>query len=187
MNDTLTQALELRLGHRFDAPELLNQALTHSSSGSTNYERLEHLGDAVLDLTVAAWLYRDFPHFGPGQMSILRAELVRAESLARLARQLDLAQALQLGWRADARGFRRRIAILSDVVEAVAGAIFVDCEDLTAVEAFFLPLVKPLAYATIRREPGFYRLSGVEDESESREPVASQRLAAIPGSNGGQV
>ncbi len=90
MSNTPTQTLQSRLGYHFAFPDLLCQALTHRSAGPANYERLEHLGDAVLDLAVTAWLYRDFPYFGPGQMSILRAELVCAETLARLARQLDL-------------------------------------------------------------------------------------------------
>jgi dsRNA-specific ribonuclease len=184
VNDLLTQALAVRLGHRFADPDLLLQALTHSSTGSPNYERLEHLGDAVLDLTVAAWLYRDFPHFGPGQMSILRAELVCAETLARLAQQLELPQALRLSDRADARGFRQRAGILSDALEAVAGAIFVDSRDLTAVDAFFLPLARPLADAVIRRESDFYHLVAelhLKDEGRPASPVIMPALVGHPG------
>ena len=181
MNDPLTQTLAQRLGHRFADPDLLVRALTHSSTGSPNYERLEHLGDAVLDLTVAAWLYRDFPHFGPGQMSILRAELVRAETLARLARQLALPQALRLSERADARGFRQRAGILSDALEAVAGALFVDSRSLAAVDAFFLPLIRPLADAAIRRDPGFYHhLLDAEDRR-----VSPMIVPALVGDSGG--
>ena len=64
MNATLTRELQQRLGYHFTNPDLLRLALTHSSAGVQNYERLEHLGDAVLELAVTYWLYRDFPHFG---------------------------------------------------------------------------------------------------------------------------
>ncbi len=168
MNPTLTHELQQRLGYHFVNPDLLRLALTHSSAGAPNYERLEHLGDAVLELAVTYWLYRDFPHFGPGQMSILRAELVRAESLARFARQLELPEAVHLSQRADIRGLRQRTSVLSDVFEAVLGAVFVDTAldrgnaDLTTVQIVLRPLVTPLADAVIRRNPGFYRVPSPE-------------------------
>ncbi|HOU12768.1 MAG TPA: ribonuclease III domain-containing protein [Anaerolineae bacterium] len=168
MNPTLTHELQQRLGYYFANPDLLRLALTHSSAGVQNYERLEHLGDAVLELAVTYWLYRDFPHFGPGQMSILRAELVRAESLARFARQLELPWAVQLSLRADSRGLRQRTTVLSDVFEAVLGAVFVDTAldggnaDLTTVQTVLHPLVTPLADTVIHRNPGFYRVPSTE-------------------------
>ena len=164
MNSTLTHELQQRLGYHFANPDLLRLALTHSSAGVQNYERLEHLGDAVLELAVTYWLYRDFPHFGPGQMSILRAELVRAESLARFARQLELPWAVRLSLRADSRGLRQRTSVLSDVFEAVLGAVFVDTAldrgntDLATVQTVLRPLVLPLADTVIHRNPGFYRV-----------------------------
>lgn len=162
MSDTLTRRLQQRLDYHFADPDLLRLALTHSSAGAENYERLEHLGDAVLDLAVTHWLYRDFPHFGPGQMSILRAELVRAPTLARLARDLDLPWAVRLSLRADARGFRQRTTVLSDVFEAVLGALFVDAGELAPVERVTRALVAPLADAVMRRDPAFYRLQPQE-------------------------
>lgn len=177
MSNTPIQALQSRLGYHFASPDLMCQALTHRSAGPANYERLEHLGDAVLDLAVTVWLYRDFPYFGPGQMSILRAELVCAETLARLARQLDLPMALRLSPRADLRGFRQRVAILSDVFEAVVGAIFVDSGDLAAVQAALLPLIKPLADAAIDRDPDFYPLTPPEPELD---PAAQEMEPCEP-------
>jgi ribonuclease III len=156
MRNTPIRTLQQRLGYRFRRPELLRQALTHSSASTENYERLEHLGDAVLDLAVTRWLYRDYPHFGPGQMSILRAEVVRAATLARLARHLALGDAIRLSQRADARGFRQRVTVLSDVFEALFGAVFVDTEDLDAVSAQLLPMVKPLVRILIDGRPEFY-------------------------------
>ena len=164
MNATLAHELQQRLGYHFANPDLLRLALTHSSAGAQNYERLEHLGDAVLELAVTYWLYRDFPHFGPGQMSILRAELVRAESLARFARQLELPWVVRLSLRADNRGLRQRTSVLSDVFEAVLGAVFVDSAlegghaDLKTVQTVLRPLVTPLADTVIHRNPGFYRV-----------------------------
>ncbi len=168
MNPTLTLELQQRLGYHFANPDLLRLALTHSSTGAPNYERLEHLGDAVLELAVTYWLYRDFPHFGPGQMSILRAELVRAETLARFARQLELPWAVQMSLRADSRGLRQRTTVLSDVFEAVLGALFVDTAldtgnaDLTTVQTVLRPLMTPLAVNVIHRDPTFYRVPSQE-------------------------
>ena len=163
MNTTLTDELQQRLGYYFANPDLLCLALTHSSAGGQNYERLEHLGDAVLDLAVTYWLYRDFPHFGPGQMSILRAELVRAETLARFARHLELSWAIRLSVHADSRGLRHRTSILSDVFEAVLGAVFVDAGGvLSPVEHIARNLAGPLAYAAIHSDPMFYHVPAQE-------------------------
>src|SRR2546427_1499312 len=90
-------ALEKRLGHRFAALELLQQALTHRSSGPENNERLEFLGDGVLGCAVADELYARFPQLSEGKLTRLRASLVREETLAEVARELKLAQFLRLG------------------------------------------------------------------------------------------
>lgn len=158
MNDTLIRDLQAHLGYPFADPDLLRLALTHSSVSAANYERLEHLGDAVLDLAVTTWLYHTFPRFGPGQMSVLRAELVRAPALARFARQLDLPDAVHLSRHAAARGFRHRTSILSDVFEAVVGAIFVDAGTLDPVARVLRPLIEPPAHAAMYRDPAFYRV-----------------------------
>jgi len=159
MSDTLAHKLQQRLDYHFADPALLRQALTHSSAGAANYERLEHLGDAVLDLAVSYWLYRAFPHFGPGQMSILRAELVRAPTLARLARDLDLPWAIRLSLHAEARGLHHRTSVLSDVFEAVLGAVFVDAGGaLAPVDGITRMLFAPLAQAFIHRNSTFYHV-----------------------------
>jgi ribonuclease-3 len=167
MSATPTRDLQRRLGYPFTDLRLLRLALTHSSVGAENYERLEHLGDAVLDLVVTHWLYRDYPHFGPGQMSILRAELVRASSLAALARDLELPWAVRLSRHADARGLRHRTTVLSDVFEAVVGAVFVDAGGLAPVERVLHPLLEPLAYTLMQRDPHFYALQPEELTVES--------------------
>lgn len=120
------------LGYRFNRPELLERALTHSSwaneagQGERHNERLEFLGDAVLELCVSAELYRRFPTSREGILTRMRALLVSAASLARLARQTGIDQALKLGKGEDGQGGRDRDSILSDAFEAVLGAVFED-------------------------------------------------------------
>lgn len=118
--------LERALGHTFTDQALLQQALTHRSAGSRNNERLEFLGDAILGGVIAAELYRRYPDSKEGKLSRLRANLVRRESLAEIALSLGLGQYLKLGGGERKSGGHRRDSILSDTVEALLGAIFLD-------------------------------------------------------------
>ena len=118
--------LERLLDHTFADQDLLKQALTHRSAGSRNNERLEFLGDAILGGVVAAELYRRYPEAKEGELSRLRANLVRRESLAEIAQLLDLGSYLTLGAGERKSGGHRRDSILSDTVEALLGAIFLD-------------------------------------------------------------
>lgn len=118
--------LERLLDYTFADQVLLEQALTHRSVGSRNNERLEFLGDAILGSVVAAELYRRYPEAKEGKLSRLRANLVRRESLAEIAQQLDLGQHLTLGAGERKSGGHRRDSILSDTVEALLGAIFLE-------------------------------------------------------------
>jgi ribonuclease-3 len=121
-----TQQLERALGHSFGDPALLQQALTHRSAGNSNNERLEFLGDAILGSVIAGELFRRFPAAREGRLSRLRATLVRRESLADIARSLQLGQYLQLGPGERKSGGHRRDSIMSDALEALFGAIFLD-------------------------------------------------------------
>ena len=123
------------LDYDFQRPDLLELALTHPSyahehpeEGGDTYhnQRLEFLGDAVLDFLVAAWLYRTYPNFPEGPLTRLRATLVRTTTLADLARELDLGSALRLGRGEEEGGGRDRAANLCDVLEATVGALYVD-------------------------------------------------------------
>jgi len=114
------------LGHVFNDPTLLLQALTHRSAGSRNNERLEFLGDAVLGSVIAAELYQRYPQAKEGELSRLRSNLVRGESLATIANSLDLGQYLKLGAGERKSGGHRRDSILSDAMEALFGAIYLD-------------------------------------------------------------
>ncbi len=118
--------LERRIGHRFKNPALLAQALTHRSFGTPHNERLEFLGDGVLDCVIADELYARFPALAEGELSRLRASLVREASLAAAARALGLQAFLRLGEGEIASGGAERPSILADALEAAYGAVFVD-------------------------------------------------------------
>ncbi len=120
------QALTRALGHDFKNQALLQQALTHRSAGSTNNERLEFLGDAVLGCVISSELYQRYPQADEGELSRLRASLVRRESLARVAQTLEIGLYLHLGAGERKSGCHHRDSILSDAVEALFGAIYLD-------------------------------------------------------------
>ena len=120
------ESLAENLGYRFDDLELLQRALTHRSSGKKNNERLEFLGDALLGCVIAAEIYRLYPKAREGELSRLRASLVRRESLAGLAQSLDIGSYLRLGPGERKSGGHHRNSILADSLEAVLGAIYLD-------------------------------------------------------------
>jgi ribonuclease-3 len=122
----LATRLEKSLGYDFVQPELLRQALTHRSHSSPHNERLEFLGDSVLNCTIAILLYRRFPNLREGELSRLRASLVRQETLAEIAMRLALGDVLRLGEGELKSGGFRRPSILADALEAVLGAIHLD-------------------------------------------------------------
>jgi ribonuclease-3 len=115
-----------RLGYRFRDPALLQAALTHRSASRTNYERLEFLGDSVLNFVVALLAFRAFPEAPEGDLSRFRAALVSAPSLAAVAGSLELGEQLRLGSGELKSGGFRRDSILADALEAVIGAIYLD-------------------------------------------------------------
>lgn len=120
------ERLQAALGHGFGRPELLRQALTHRSFGSPHNERLEFLGDSVLNCVVAGALYKSFAILKEGELSRLRANLVRQETLADIARDLALGDFLLLGEGELKSGGARRPSILADALEALFGAIHLD-------------------------------------------------------------
>ena len=127
------EALEEKLGYHFENPALLENALTHSSYANENRakgfqsnERLEFLGDSVLGMIVADYLYRAHPDLPEGDLTRTRAALVCEGSLAEVAQQLDLGSYLKLGRGEDAGGGRARPSIVADAVEAVLAAVYLD-------------------------------------------------------------
>ena len=124
--DARLDALQQRLGHHFTRPALLTRALTHRSAGADHNERLEFLGDAVLQTAVSALLYERFSGSDEGDLTRMRAHLVREDSLHRLALTLGLPDVVRLSEGEARGGGARRPSILADALEAVIGATFVD-------------------------------------------------------------
>jgi ribonuclease III len=120
------RGLQKALRYRFRQLELLNLALSHRSRGNPNNERLEFLGDAVLNMVVAALLYRARPQVPEGDLSRLRARIVRERTLAEVARELQLGDYVLLGPGELKSGGFLRDSILADALEAIIGAVFLD-------------------------------------------------------------
>jgi ribonuclease-3 len=139
MNDWAATTLQ----YAFNDPGLLEQALTHRSKGDRNYERLEFLGDSILSFVIAEALFERFPSAKEGPLSRSRATLVRKETLAGLARSLDLGAQLRLGGGELKSGGFKRDSILADSLEAIIGAIYVD-GGVTPARAFVLWLYSSL-------------------------------------------
>lgn len=119
-------ALRDRLGYAFRRPEILAQALTHRSYGATHNERLEFVGDSVLNCAIAVALYERFPDIPEGDLSRVRANLVNRDTLARLARDLCLGDVIRFGEGEVKSGGAGRPSIVADALEAVFGAVFLD-------------------------------------------------------------
>jgi len=118
--------LQTRISYSFTQPVLLQQALTHRSFSATNNERLEFLGDSVLNFIIAHQLFNLFPNLPEGDLSRLRAKLVREASLAEIAADLHLGDALKLGEGELKSAGWRRPSILADALEAIVGAVYLD-------------------------------------------------------------
>ena len=119
-------ALQRNISYRFHDADLLRRALTHRSFGTAHNERLEFLGDSIVNCVIAQTLYQKFPDLPEGELSRLRANLVSEPALAALAEQIDLGATLLLGEGELKSGGARRPSILADALEAVFGAVFMD-------------------------------------------------------------
>lgn len=131
-----------QLGYQFDQPALLQRALTHRSYSSAHNERLEFLGDSVLNCTIAKFLYQTYPEVPEGDLSRLRSNLVNQQTLAVLAQQLNIGELLALGEGELKSSGARRPSILADSLEAVFGAVLLD-SDLATAEKVVLGLYVP--------------------------------------------
>lgn len=138
MNDSVDSVTTLS-GYRFQNQALLEAALTHRSAGRHNNERLEFLGDAILGFIIAESLYERFPRAEEGVLTRLRASLVKRETLAVIARELELGAMLRLGPGERKTGGWRRDSILANTLEAVIGAIYLD-SDIDACKTFIFEL-----------------------------------------------
>jgi ribonuclease III len=138
--------LEKRVGHRFKRQDLLDLALTHRSFANEkgvpeHYERLEFLGDAVLGLVSAEWLYERYPELPEGELSKLKAQLVSRTSLANWAEHLELGPELKIGVGEERSGGRAKANLLADSLEALFGAIYLD-DGLEAARGAILPMLQ---------------------------------------------
>ncbi|UDG81259.1 Ribonuclease 3 [Candidatus Profftia lariciata] len=137
MNLNVTYRLQKKLGYIFRQQELLLQALTHRSASSEQNERLEFLGDSILSFVIANELYHRFPLVDEGDMSRMRATLVRGNTLADMAREFNIGECLRLGPGEFKSGGYRRDSILADTIEALIGGIFLD-SDIKTIEQLIL-------------------------------------------------
>ncbi len=127
------------LSESFISSDYCRQAFTHRSFSSDNNERLEYLGDSLLGFFIAEWLYKEFPSYSEGNLTRLRAHLVRKETLAEIAREQKLADMLKLGSGELKSGGLSRASILADALEAVIGAVYL-AEGLQAAKDFVLKI-----------------------------------------------
>jgi ribonuclease-3 len=151
-----TARLQRALGYEFSDPELLKLALTHRSAGGHNNERLEFLGDSIVNHIIAEALYQRFPRAREGDMSRMRASLVKGDTLAEVALELQLGDYLQLGPGERKSGGHRRGSILADAFEAIVGAILLDStvEQCRArVLDWFAPRLELLSEGAADKDP----------------------------------
>lgn len=144
------------IGHVFSDTSLLRTALTHRSYGTPHNERLEFLGDGILDCVIAALLYQRFPELPEGDLSRLRANLVRQESLYQLALQLDIGSTLRFGEGELRSGGASRPSILADALEAVFGAVYLDAgfeKAFKVIEQLYQPLLADLKPGQFQKDP----------------------------------
>lgn len=167
-----TAQLEGAIDYRFARPESLQQALTHRSYGAPHNERLEFLGDSVLNCVIAAALFERFGGVREGDLSRLRASLVRQETLHVIAQQLDLGNHLKLGEGELKSGGFRRPSILADALEAVFGAVFLE-GGFAAARAVILRLYEPYLAEIDPRRPS-------KDPKTALQECLQSRKLALP-------
>jgi ribonuclease-3 len=150
------KSLEETLGIHFENPALLKLALTHRSyiyesagEGLSSNERLEFLGDSILAFISADYLYRAFPELSEGELSDLRAALVKGETLATFAREIELGNFLLMGKGEQSSGVSERV--LASAFEAVLGAMYLD-QGIEKVQRFLLPKLEPLAHNIVSKK-----------------------------------
>jgi ribonuclease-3 len=148
-------ALERRLGYGFGNPGLLEQAVTHRSHGVVHNERLEFLGDAILNCMIAQLLFQKYARMNEGDLSRLRANLVKQQSLADIAQRIELSEFLRLGEGEMKSGGFRRPSILADTMEAIFGAVLVDGGFEAArqvISQLFEPVIKTVDPKTLGKD-----------------------------------
>lgn len=187
-----------KLGFQFSNPKLLKIALTHRSSDEENNERLEFLGDSIVNFIIAEALYQQFPHAQEGDLSRWRASLINRDALGKLARGFDLGRYLFLGPGELKSGGGDRQSILSCAMEAIIGAIYIDAGFASARECvlrWYQPLLQSLTSAATHKDPKtqlqeylqslhmplpIYTVESVEGESHQQIFVVSCSVDSMP-------
>jgi len=170
-----------QLGYDFNDPKLLQRALTHRSYAPEHNERLEFLGDSILGCVIAKHLYSAYPQLNEGELSRLRSNLVKEETLVILAQQIDLGSHLRLGEGERKSGGFRRPSILADGMEALFGAVCLDA-DFSAAEQVVLNLYVPyLAQADVLTQGKDAKTLLQEYLQSKRIPLPSYTVAATRG------
>ena len=164
------------IGYEFQDKNLLKQALTHRSKNKVNYERLEFLGDSILSFVVSGVLYDKFPDLGEGRLSRMRASLVCKESLAEIAREIDLGKYLILGEGERKSGGFNRDSILSDAIEAIIGAIYIDSRQEAAYSKSIIFIQKFFTAKFENLEPN----SGYKDNKSQLQEYLQKRGYELP-------
>ncbi|MGL6262027.1 ribonuclease III [Vibrio sp. WXL103] len=191
------EKLQRKLGYQFKDGELLNLALTHRSANGKHNERLEFLGDSILSFVIADDLYHRFPKVTEGDMSRMRATLVRGNTLAELGREFELGDYLKLGPGELKSGGFRRDSILADAVEAIMGAIYLD-SDVETIRGIILdwyksrleaiepgvsqkdPKTRLQEFLQGRRKPlPVYTVTNIKGEAHNQEFTVSCEVAGI--------
>lgn len=146
----------LKMQYVFKNKEIFSQALTHRSAGNNNNERLEFLGDSILNFVIASALFRQFPRATEGELSRLRASLVKRETLSQLAREINLGGYLILGQGESKTGGAARASILADAVEALIGAVYLDSDMLvceTLILSWYADFLSKLTLDSTHKDP----------------------------------
>lgn len=152
----MSDSARIAIDHTFTDEALLRQALTHRSYGVPHNERLEFIGDAVLNCVIALALYERYPALAEGDLSRVRAHLVNKETLAEVARRLNLGTSIRLGEGEVRSGGAARASILADAMEAVFGAVFVDAgfdEARRTIDAAYADVLRDADPATLGKDP----------------------------------
>jgi ribonuclease-3 len=176
-------ALLQRLGLPFKNALLLTRALTHRSfinehpEALEDNERLEFLGDAVLDFIAGAWLYNRFPEMAEGELTRMRSALVRTEQLAEFARSMDLGSAMRLGRGEDQAGGRRRDVLLCATFEAVIGALYLQ-RDIKTIQDFIHPMLEKTSERVLQ-SPDFLDPKGRLQEWSQRQKLGVPKYLIV--------
>lgn len=199
MNNPLRQRLLKRLGYSFKDEQLFELALTHRSCGAVNNERLEFLGDSLLNTIIAEALFHQIPNAREGDLSRLRAQLVKGETLAAIGRELELGECLSLGEGELKSGGFRRASILADAVEALVAAVYLDSGDYHTCRRHLLswygPRVAAVSLGKSEKDPKtrlqellqargqplpVYELTGTSGEAHEQTFTITCRVSLLP-------